>query len=85
MLAAERHFGAVLRELRRKRGLSQEGLAFEAGLNRQFVSLLELGQRSPSLETIYKLAMGLGIAGSELLALVEARGRTTKQGAKKSR
>lgn len=69
----EKAFGAVLRSLREARSLSQEQLAFEAGLNRQFVSLLELGQRSPSLQTIYKLARGLSLTGSELLAHVEAQ------------
>ena len=75
MRSPEERFGEVLRELRRERGLSQEALAFESGLNRQFVSLLELGERAPSLETVYKLAGGLGIAGSELLAAMEARHR----------
>jgi transcriptional regulator with XRE-family HTH domain len=65
----------VLRELRQERGLSQETLAFESGLNRQFISLLELGQRSPSLQTVYKIADGLRISGSELLAMMEARSR----------
>jgi transcriptional regulator with XRE-family HTH domain len=53
--------------------MSQEELAFESDLNRQFISLLELGQRSPSLQTVYKIAVGLGIRGSELLLKMEAR------------
>jgi len=73
--AADKRFGVVLRELRQERGLSQEALAFESGLNRQFISLLELGQRSPSLTTVYKVAGGLGIKGSELLAAMESRAR----------
>ena len=76
MRTPEKRFGIVLRELRRKRGLSQEALAFEAGLNRQFISLLELGERSPSLTTVYKVAAGLGMSGSELLAAMEARSRS---------
>jgi|SRR5579883_2993969 len=64
-------FGQVLRALRKERSLSQEQLAFDSDLNRQFVSLLELGERSPSLETLYKLAKGLSLSGSELLAHVE--------------
>jgi len=65
----------VLRRLRQERGLSQEELAFESGLNRQFVSLLELGERSPSLGSLYKLARGLGLSGSELLAQLEIHER----------
>lgn len=66
-------FGVVLRELRLKRNMTQETFAFECGLNRQFISLLELGQQSPSLETIYKLADGLELEGSQLLAAMEQR------------
>lgn len=69
---AEERFGKVLRELRRQKGLSQEDLAFAAGVNRQFVSLLELNERSPSLATLYKLAAGLEMTGSELLQRLEA-------------
>ena len=75
MRSPDKRFGAVLRELRRERGLSQEELAFESDLNHQFISLLELGQRSPSLETVYKVATGLGLLGSELLAEIEVRSR----------
>ena len=75
MRSPDKRFGEVLRELRLKRGLSQEELAFESDLNRQFISLLELGQRSPSLQTVYKIADGLGISGSELLASMETRSR----------
>lgn len=74
---AEERFGKVLRNLRRQKGLSQEDLAFAAGLNRQFVSLLELSQRSPSLATLYKLAHGLEMTGSGLLQELEVHMRAT--------
>ena len=79
-LQPEEVFGKVLRALRKERSLSQEELAFEAELNRQFVSLIELGQRSPSLGTIYKLAQGLGLTGSELLSHVESHFRAASKG-----
>lgn len=75
---AEKVFGKVLRDLRQQRKLSQEKLAFDADLNRQFVSLLELGERSPSLGTLYKLANGLGLSGSDLLKHVEAHMQLAK-------
>lgn len=80
MAKPELSFGMVLRELRHKQGMSQENFAFECGLNRQFISLLELGQQSPSLETIYKLARGLGLQGSELLVAVETVARKKRRG-----
>lgn len=69
----ERAFGAVLRELRRARGLSQEGLALEAGYDRSYVGELERGQKSPSLRAIFRLAHVVGVSPSALLAAVEAR------------
>jgi transcriptional regulator with XRE-family HTH domain len=48
-------FGTVLRNLRTKAGLSQEGLALECGLDRSFISLLERGLRQPTLKTILQL------------------------------
>jgi len=52
------HFGKVLRRMRKQLGLSQEQIGFEAGLERNFISMLELGQRQPTITTIEKLATG---------------------------
>lgn len=70
---ASRAFGAALRELRRNRGLTQEELGFEADLRRTFVSILELGQQQPTLQTIFKLSKALEIKPSELVKLVEEK------------
>ncbi len=59
--------GNRVRELRKKKGLSQEGLALESGLDRSYVGGVERGQRNISLENIEKLAKALGVTGSELL------------------
>lgn len=64
-------FGAVLREARKERGLSQEDLGFESGYHRTYVSLLERGLKSPSLQTISELARALDMRSSELVARVE--------------
>jgi transcriptional regulator with XRE-family HTH domain len=66
-------FGEVLRELRKQRGLSQEKLALEAGVERNYISLLELGKNSASLKMIFKLSAVLEILPSEMLRLVEER------------
>jgi len=65
-------FGAVLREVRKERGISQEDLGFESGYHRTYVSLLERGIKSPSLQTIFELSRALDIAPSELLARVSS-------------
>lgn len=58
-------FGATLRYLRTQRKLSQEELAFESGLDRTCISLLELGQHSPKLDTLIALSTGLNMSVSE--------------------
>jgi len=60
-------FGAVVRELRRGQGLTQEQLGFEADLRRTFVSSLELGEKQPTLLTIFKLSKALKIAPSQMI------------------
>jgi len=74
----EQAFGLVLRQLRQQAGLSQEKLAFDAELDRNYVSLLELGRNSASVKTIFKLAPALGVTVAELMGLVEAS-LTTRQ------
>lgn len=72
-LEPEAAFGLVLRELRKRQKLSQEALAYEAGLERNYVSLLELGRNSASVKVIFKLAPALGLSVSEFMGLVEIK------------
>lgn len=65
-------FGKILRSLRKDRGYTQETLAFESGLDRTYVSLLELGSRSPTLDTIMTLCGALNVSLSHLASEVEA-------------
>jgi transcriptional regulator with XRE-family HTH domain len=62
-------FAANLRRLRHDRGLSQEALAYEAGVNRSYLSKVEKGASYPGLEIIGKLAAVLGVEPAELLRL----------------
>jgi transcriptional regulator with XRE-family HTH domain len=64
-------FGRALRSLRKERGLSQEGLALEADLQRNYVSLIERGINQPTVTTIFKLATALRVRPSEIVAMVE--------------
>lgn len=67
----QRRFGAVLRRRREAAGLSQEGLAAQAGLHRNYVGLLERGERMPSILVVQQLATALGTSMSAFLAEVE--------------
>jgi transcriptional regulator with XRE-family HTH domain len=52
-------------------GLSQEGLADLAGMHRTYVSEIERGLRNPSYRNLVKLAVGLDVPLSELVARAE--------------
>ena len=57
-----------IRTLRGKRGLSQERLALEAGVDRTLVSKIERAIANPTLGVLTKLAYVLGVPVVRLLA-----------------
>ena len=63
--------GDQIRKARLDAGLTQEELAFRAKISRQYVSLLELGEKSPTVSTLEKIARALGVKASALLAASE--------------
>ena len=71
-------FAANLRRFRHAKGISQEDLAYEADVNRTYVSKLEKGVSYPGLEIIAKLANALGVEPAELLMLPPRRGKRTR-------
>ena len=58
-------FGASIRKLRLKKGLSQRTLAERSDLDVTYISGIERGVRNPSLKSLETLAMGLGCSISE--------------------
>ena len=62
-------FAYNLRRLRHKKGLSQERLAHDAGINRSYMSRLERGANYVGLEIIAKLALTLESEPAEFLRL----------------
>ncbi|MSR53747.1 MAG: XRE family transcriptional regulator [Gemmataceae bacterium] len=71
MRSIQIRFGEVLRKRREAAGLSQESLAANAGLHRNYVGLLERGKRVPSILVVEKLSTALGTTMSSLLRSVE--------------
>lgn len=61
--------GANVRHHRKLKGMSQEELGLEAGMERSYVSDLERGTRNPSVRALGRLADALGIEPHELLLL----------------
>jgi transcriptional regulator with XRE-family HTH domain len=68
-------FGQAVRAIRNRRGVSQESLALECGLDRTYISGIERGTRNPSLTNILKIAAALEVPAAELFS-ADARGDT---------
>ncbi|WP_313453314.1 helix-turn-helix transcriptional regulator [Brevundimonas sp.] len=60
-------FGKNVRALRDAAGLSQEELAFQAGMKRSYLSDLERGTRNPTVRALGRLAIALNVPPSKLL------------------
>jgi XRE family transcriptional regulator, regulator of sulfur utilization len=65
-------FGQAVRQLRERRGWSQEELAARAELNRSYLGEIERGAAMPSLATVAKLAGALEISLADLMSHCEA-------------
>lgn len=74
-MALSKAFGLVLQDARKRADLTQEQLAFKTDLHPTYVSLLERGQRSPSLEVIEALARALGRKPHTIIQAAEERVR----------
>lgn len=63
--------GKTVRKLRRKKGISQEVLSGLAGIARTHLTMIENGSKQANFETLWRIAEGLGIRPSELVACIE--------------
>lgn len=63
----QRRFGDAVRAERLRQKISQEELAHRSGVSTAYMSRIECGTNVVSLETIQKVANGLGVKGGELL------------------
>jgi transcriptional regulator with XRE-family HTH domain len=60
-------FGELLKKLREERGLSQSQLALEAELDQSFLSLIERGDRQPSLASLFAICDALNIEPDDVV------------------
>jgi transcriptional regulator with XRE-family HTH domain len=60
-------FAANLRRIRHEKGISQEELAYEAEVNRTYMSKVEKGDTWVGLEIMVRLSSALGIEPADLL------------------
>jgi|GEM_PF-430014 len=64
-------FGEVLYRYRVERDISQEELAFEAGVDRTFISRLERGVRQPTITTLIGLSQALNVSAADMVKEAE--------------
>ncbi|WBL15114.1 helix-turn-helix domain-containing protein [Sutcliffiella sp. NC1] len=67
----ENKLGEVLRKYRKKMGFSQEELAFRCGLERVYISMIERGQRKPTVHTMFIICKELRIRPSAFFNEIE--------------
>jgi DNA-binding XRE family transcriptional regulator len=60
-------FGTRLRQMREERGLTQEALAEEAGVDRKLIYRTELAQTSPRMDAVVSIAGALGVPVQQLM------------------
>lgn len=63
--------GEQIRKARIAKGLTQEELAHEAGISRNYVSLLELNQKSPTVDVLLRVCEAMNVSAASLIAAVE--------------
>ena len=64
-------FGRALKKIRFRKKLTQESLSLQANLSRVYISELEYGRKTPSIETVFKISKALNIKCSRLMDLTE--------------
>lgn len=63
-------FGKRVRDLRLKKGLSQEGLALQAGIDRTYMTSVENGRRNISIQNIEKIIRALNVSFGEFFSQI---------------
>ena len=61
------------RERRLAEKLTQEKLAFQAGISRNYVSLIELNQKSPTVDVFMRVCEAIGVSAATVIASVERK------------
>ena len=78
-VALKQIIGKIIKSLRIKRGMSQEDLAFECGVDRSYISMIEVGRNEPSISKIFDLCEGLRIKPSDFIRLLEIEHENLKR------
>lgn len=63
--------GDELRKVRLAADLSQEQVAIKAKITREYVSIVERGKRSPTVDVLLRICKGIGVSAADVLRRVE--------------
>jgi CheY-like chemotaxis protein len=69
--ALRESLGAAIRERRKTQGLTLAQMAARTGVSLGYLSQIELGKNSASIETLYRISLGLGIKIADLFHAVQ--------------
>ena len=72
--ALRESLGAAIRERRKALGLTLAQMAQRTGVSLGYLSQIELGKNSASIETLYRISLGLGIKMGELFQTIQPPG-----------
>ena len=61
------NLGQIIREKREALGLTQIEVAEKAGLDRNYIGMVERGERNPSYLSLIKIATGLNMTVDQLI------------------
>ena len=70
-MSIQEKLGKAIVLLRKEKGLSQESFAYDAGIDRRYMSDIENGKRNISLDILERISQKLGLKISELFAIAE--------------
>ena len=73
-------FGSVIRDFRKRLGISQEELGWRAGLHRTYITDIERGVRNISLKSVASLSKALEVSTSSLFASAATVGEAGAEG-----
>ena len=72
-------FGQTVRRVRESAGVAQEALALIPEMDRSYLGRLERGEKQPSLDVVFRLAVALGVVPGDLVAKIEVQARKAKK------
>ncbi|MGI6393588.1 MAG: helix-turn-helix domain-containing protein [bacterium] len=79
-MSIRENFGQRLKMLRKHKGMSQDDISFASGVDRSYLSEIENGKSSPTIDMVDKIARALNIAPNEFFIFDVSEPKTDYDG-----